>query len=301
MRVGLRVPRALFTSGGLPPAVALAEEAGLDLLCVGDHITFQGGQGGDGLIQAAALAALATRTELSVGVYQLALRHPVAVARQLVDVAGLSPAGLTLGVGAGGEDRSESAAVGVDPASRGRRLDEALTVLRSLLTGTPLDHNGEFFALDGVSVCPAPQRPVSIVVGGRSDAALRRAGRLGDGWLGLWVSDRRFAAAVRQVETIAADAGRSGVHWRHGLQVWCGFGADRAEATRLLAAEMETLYRLPFETFARWCPAGRPEEVAEFLAPYAAAGVTEVNLISVASDPLAAVAAAGQVRALLVS
>ncbi|SNQ46817.1 conserved hypothetical protein [Frankia canadensis] len=299
LRVGLRVPRALFSAGQLAPAVEAAESAGVDALCVGDHITFHGGQGGDGLIQAAALAGLARRAEVSVAVYQLALRHPVAVARQLVDVAALAAGGLVLGVGAGGEDRGEVRAVGVDPATRGRRLDESLAVLRALLTGEQVDHAGEFFTLDGVAVRPAPARPVPLLVGGRSEAALRRAGLLADGWLGVWISARRFTEMVERVEGVAADAGRAAPRWRHGLQVWCGFGADRERAQAALAAEMEGLYALPFERFARWCPAGRPEDVAEFLAPYAAAGASDVNLIAVADDPMAAVTAAAEVRTLL--
>ncbi|WP_007507334.1 LLM class flavin-dependent oxidoreductase [Pseudofrankia saprophytica] len=298
-RVGLRVPRGLFTAGLLPGAVARAEDAGLDLLAVGDHVTFHGGQGGDGLVQAAALAALARRARIAVSVYQLALRHPVAVARQLVDVAALAPGGLSFGVGAGGEDRAEVAALGVDPATRGRRLDESLAVLRRLLTGEPVDHEGPFFSLSGVAVRPAPSRPVPIIVGGRSDAALRRAALHGDGWLGVWVSPRRFAEAVGQVETIAADAGRAAPAWRHGLQVWCGFGADPRRAAAALAAEMEGLYGLPFERFARWCPAGRPDDVAEFLAPYVAAGAGEICLIAAAGDPMEAVAGAAAVRGLL--
>lgn len=299
-RVGLRMPRALFAAGRLREAVATAEEAGLDQLCVGDHVTFHGGQGGDGLMQAAALAALARRAEVSVSVYQLALRHPVVAARQIVDVASMAAGGLVLGVGAGGEDRAEVVACGVDPGTRGRRLDEAVAVVRSLLTGDPVDHEGEFFALADVSVRPAPPRGVPLLVGGRSEAALRRAGRLGDGWLGLWVSPGRFAAAVGRVEEIGAAAGRPPAgRWRHGLQVWCGFGPDHERARAALAAEMQTLYDLPFDRFARWCPAGRPEDVAEFLAPYAAGGAADLNLIAVAEDPLAAVAGAAEVRGLL--
>ncbi|OHV44644.1 hypothetical protein BCD48_25490 [Pseudofrankia sp. BMG5.36] len=297
--MGLRVPRGLFAAGRLRAAVDSAEAAGLDLLAVGDHVTFHGGQGGDGLVQAAALAVLARRARVAVSVYQLALRHPVAVARQVVDVAALAPGGLTLGVGVGGEDRREVEALGVDPATRGRRLDEALTVLRRLLTGEPVNHDGRFFTLSGVAVRPAPVRPVPIIVGGRSDAALRRAALHGDGWLGVWVSAARFAEAVRQVEAIAADAGRATPAWRHGLQVWCGFGDDPRRAAATLAAEMEGLYALPFERFARWCPAGQPEDVAEFLAPYAAAGARDVCLIAVADDPLEAVAGAAAVRELL--
>jgi alkanesulfonate monooxygenase SsuD/methylene tetrahydromethanopterin reductase-like flavin-dependent oxidoreductase (luciferase family) len=300
VRVGARLPRSLFSAGGrgqLAEAVAAAESVGLDRLGVGDHVTFRGGQGGDGLVQAAALAALARRAEVSVSVYQLALRHPVVAARQIADVAAMCAGGFALGVGAGGEDRAEVEACGVDPSTRGRRLDESLAVVRRLLAGETVDHDGEFFRLAGVAVLPSPPRDVPITVGGRSGAALRRAALLGDGWLGIWVSPRRFAAAIGELAGVAAASGRRDTRWRHGLTVWCGFGPDVESATRVLAAEMEGVYALPFAQFARWCPAGRPADVAEALAPYLAAGATDLNLIAVADDPLAAVHAAGEVRA----
>jgi alkanesulfonate monooxygenase SsuD/methylene tetrahydromethanopterin reductase-like flavin-dependent oxidoreductase (luciferase family) len=297
VRIGLRVPEPLFdNAGALREAVAAAEDGRLDALCVGDHVTFHGGRGQDGLVQAAALAVLARRAEIVVAVYQLQLRHPVVVARQVCDLARLAPAGFSLGVGVGGEDRDESWACGVDPAQRGRRTDESLTVLRRLLAGEVVAHTGPCFDLRDVAVSPTPANPVPILVGGRSDAALRRAARHGDGWLGVWVSPERFAASCAAVEEQAALPGRS---WRHGLQVWCGLGSRPEDAHAALRATMEGLYRIPFERFARWCPTGRPEDVAEFVDRYRAVGAHDINLIAVAASPIEAVEGAARVRALL--
>jgi alkanesulfonate monooxygenase SsuD/methylene tetrahydromethanopterin reductase-like flavin-dependent oxidoreductase (luciferase family) len=299
VRVGLRLPKALFADArALRAAVGRAEDGGLHQLSVGDHVTFHGGQGDDGLVQCAALAALADRAEIAVSVLQLPLRHPVPLARQVQNVARLAAGGFVLGVGVGGEDRHEVESCGVDPATRGRRTDESLTVLRPLLAGESVSFVGEFFQLEDVAVLPAPTRAVPILVGGRSDAALRRAAVHGDGWLGVWVSAERYAAAIDRVHAEAAAAGRTDVVWRHGLQVWCGFGADAASATKLLASEMERLYALPFERFAKWCPAGPPELVAEQVAAYAEAGASDVNLIAVAETPDEAIDGAIAVRAL---
>jgi alkanesulfonate monooxygenase SsuD/methylene tetrahydromethanopterin reductase-like flavin-dependent oxidoreductase (luciferase family) len=68
----------------------------------------------------------------------------------------------------------------VDPATRGRRTDEALTVLRGLLSGQPTSFRGEFFEIENACVRPAPEPAVPIVIGGRSRAALARAARHGD-------------------------------------------------------------------------------------------------------------------------
>ncbi|HVV31394.1 MAG TPA: LLM class flavin-dependent oxidoreductase [Mycobacteriales bacterium] len=299
MRLGLRVPATAFADAAvLREVVAVADDGGLDQLSVGDHVTFHGGQGNDGMVGAAALAGLSRRCEIGVSVYQLPLRHPVPVARQVQGIAALASGGFALGVGVGGEDRTEVRACGVDPATRGRRTDESLALLRRLLTGETVTAHGEFFDLDGVSVLPPPPRPVPLVVGGRSDAALRRAGAYGDGWLGVWVSSRRYADAVTAVQQHAVAAART-VDWRHGLQMWCGFGPEPARARALLAAQMEQLYALPFAKFEKWCPAGPPDVVAEAVAGYAGTGVRDVGLIAVAATPQDAVAGAVAVRRLL--
>jgi alkanesulfonate monooxygenase SsuD/methylene tetrahydromethanopterin reductase-like flavin-dependent oxidoreductase (luciferase family) len=234
-------------------------------------------------------------------VYLLALRHPTVVARQVATIAQLAPGRFVLGVGVGGEDRHEFEAVEVSPHTRGRRTDEALDVVRALLAGERVTHHGEFFHLDDVRVRPVPSPSVPIVIGGRSDAALRRAALRGDGWLGVWCSPARFAAAAASVESEAAKAGRTGVAWEHGMQIWVGIDRDRAAGRARLAAAMEQTYGVPFERFERYSPYGPPEEVAEFLAPYVDAGCTVFNLAPVTNDSAQGVAAVGEVKRLLLS
>jgi alkanesulfonate monooxygenase SsuD/methylene tetrahydromethanopterin reductase-like flavin-dependent oxidoreductase (luciferase family) len=278
--------------------LAGASAAGLDHVCVGDHVSFGGGAGFDGLLQAAVLAALHPSLPVYTGVYLLPLRHPVLVARQIADLGQLAPGRLIFGVGVGGEDRHEVAVCGVDPATRGRRMNESLTALRALLTGQPASCYGEFFGFEDAVIAPAPPR-VPIIVGGRSDAAIRRAGRLGDGWLGIWNSPRRFAAAVQLAADEAGRAGRTDPPRRHGMQVWCGLAGSREQARGLLAPAMEGFYGLPFARFEKYCPYGSPADVAEFLAGYAAEGCAEFNLIPQAPDADEAVAAVAEVKRLL--
>ena len=281
VRVGMFPPLGLLEQD---PEIARAfltrvAAAGIDHICCGDHVSFFAGMGFDGLVQAAALAMLHPALPVYTGVYLLPLRHPVLVARQLADIARIAPGRLIFGTGIGGEDRHEVAACGVDPASRGRRMDECLTVVRQLLTGKAVTFHGTFFDLDEAVIAPAPAEPIPIIVGGRSDAAVRRAGRLGDGWLGIWASPRRFAAAVELAADEAARAGRPRPPRRHAMQVWCGLADTKKAARACLAPAMEAFYQLPFERFERYCPYGTPDDVAEFLAPYAVAGCREFNLI----------------------
>jgi alkanesulfonate monooxygenase SsuD/methylene tetrahydromethanopterin reductase-like flavin-dependent oxidoreductase (luciferase family) len=301
IEVGLRVPRGLFAAGvdAVAAYAAAVEDAGLDRLWIGDHISFRGGQGYDGLIQATALASLTRRVMVQTAVYLLPLRHPLAVARQVASVAELAPGRLVFGVGVGGDDPAEVTNSGVELRSRGRRMDESLGIVRRLLAGEVVDHHGEHFHLDGASIVPTPAPAVPVVVGGRSDAALRRAGRLAEGWLGVWVSPQRFDSSVATVAEAAAEAGRGDTAWQHGLLVWCGFAESTAAARPALAGAMEDLYQMPFERFAATSPHGTPEQVTAALLPYVEAGVSTFLLAAVADDPKAAVAAAAEVRSRL--
>ena len=298
--VGLRVPFDLLGGAArLRDFVALAEAAGIDRLGTGDHVTFKGGQGFDGLVTATAIAAVSTQVTVQTSVYLLALRHPVPVARQLATLTGLARGRLLFGVGLGGEDPAELLACGVDPATRGARLNESLAVLQALADGTEVTMTGRFFQLDRVSIRPAPQPPIPIVIGGRSDAALRRAARYGDGWLGLWVSPARYAEATDLISQHAGEAGRRFTGWRHAMHVWCGLGTDQAVARARLAATMEELYQVPFQKFERYCPCGTPEDIAASLRPYVAAGCRAFNLSPVADNEEAAIEGAAAIRDML--
>jgi alkanesulfonate monooxygenase SsuD/methylene tetrahydromethanopterin reductase-like flavin-dependent oxidoreductase (luciferase family) len=271
-------------------------EAGIDHVMTGDHVMFHGGVGNDGLSDAASLITATEDLGVYLAVYLMVLRHPVVVARQILTVAQFGPGRLSLGLGIGGDDRQEVAACGVDPRTRGRRMDESLGVVRRLLRGESVTHDGEFFQLENARLGPVPDEPVPLVVGGRSAAALRRAARLGDGWLGIWMSAQRCAEAIATVEEQGAAVGRTGVGWRHGMTFWCGFGRDRAEATAHVAPMMENLYRLPFAKFERFVPAGPPEQVAEFILPFIRAGASTVNIIPFAGGDEAGIDSVAGVR-----
>jgi alkanesulfonate monooxygenase SsuD/methylene tetrahydromethanopterin reductase-like flavin-dependent oxidoreductase (luciferase family) len=276
----------------------LADQAGLDHVMVGDHVTWRNGGGFDGLIHATAALVAQPRLEVHLGLYLLPLRHPVLVARQIADIARLAPGRLVLGVGVGGDDRHEIEACGVDPRSRGRRTDESLPILRSLLRGDTVDVHGEFFELDDVAIRPTPSPPVPVMVGGRSDAALRRVAALGDGWLGLWASPRRFAEAVSQVDEYAAKIGRT-ISWTHGIVIWTGFGADESQARRYLEEVMRDWYGVPFEQFERWSPLGPPGAAADLVRAYIEAGACRITLAAHAATPEKAVEQVGEVRRLV--
>jgi alkanesulfonate monooxygenase SsuD/methylene tetrahydromethanopterin reductase-like flavin-dependent oxidoreductase (luciferase family) len=137
------------------------------------------------------------------------------------------------------------------------------------------------------------------LIGGRSDAALDRTAKLGDGWLALWVSPRRFAQARDRVRDVAAAAGRGDVAWRHTLQLWAGIDSSPERAAARLRPVMESSYGLPFERFERYCPCGRPEDVAAALAPYLEAGCRRFNIVPEAASLDEAIDAVGTLKDLL--
>ena len=148
--------------------LARIADAGVDHLFTADHISFFDGSGLDGLIHLAALSGLEGRLDLHLGVYLLALRHPMVAARQIASLAQAAPGRLTVGVGVGGEDRHEIEVCGVDHGRRGRRTDVALGLVRSLLDGDTVDGDGQFFDFTAglIRPTPAPPRRRSSSAGG---------------------------------------------------------------------------------------------------------------------------------------
>jgi probable F420-dependent oxidoreductase len=274
-----------------------AEAASIDGLFAGDHVTFYG-FGNDGLINLAAVAAVTERVQLMTSIYLLALRHPTPVALQCAMLDQLSLGRLVLGVGIGGEDPNEWWACGVDPKTRARRTDEALQILRSLWTQEETTFEGKYFRLDKVRLEPKPFRDdgIPIHIGGRSDAALRRAARYGDAWIAVWVSAQRMHEAREKIDEWATAAGRDPARIRLGLQLWHAVDDDRDQARERLARRMEGFYQIPYERFERYAPYGQPEEIAEFLTPYLEAGCDHLNLLSIQSSQEEVVQAALAVK-----
>jgi alkanesulfonate monooxygenase SsuD/methylene tetrahydromethanopterin reductase-like flavin-dependent oxidoreductase (luciferase family) len=285
--------------GRLAELTAIVAGAGLDHVTVGDHVSFAGGNGADGLVQATALLSSHPTLPVQTGVYLLALRHPAVVARQLSTISEIAPGRLTFGVGVGGDDPRELELCGVEPKTRGARTSEALALLREFLTGEEVTFAGRFFNVEGAAIRPAPQPSPAILVGGRSDAALRRAGRLGDGWLALWVSPRRYTEGVGLAQQAAEAAGRPDVAWEHTLQLWTGFDRTHERAVARLRPVMERAYGMEFERFERYTPCGRPEDVAAELEPFLRAGCRRFNLVFEADGLDAAAAAAAELKDLL--
>jgi probable F420-dependent oxidoreductase len=158
------------------------------------------------------LGYLAGRTErirLGTHVYNLGLRHPFIAARGVQTLDLLSGGRAEFGIGVSWLEE-EWRAVGLDFHTRGRRVDEALAVCKRLWTEPEVEHHGEFFDFDPIAFEPKPvQQPwPPILVGGESDAALRRAARAGDGWLGMAHTPETVGAPIARLRELLADVDR---------------------------------------------------------------------------------------------
>ena len=157
------------------------------------------------------LAAHTERLTLATGVLVLPNHHPVVLAKRAATVDALSGGRLRLCVGVGWL-REEIEACGTEFASRGRRADEQLVVLRALWDGQPagVSHHGEFFQFDNVVCNPKPvaRSGLPVHIGGHSEAAARRAGRLGDGFQPLGVAGAQLADLLTLMRDEATAAGR---------------------------------------------------------------------------------------------
>ena len=295
-RIIIRTPRGLTggNAGTLRTWVADAEAAGIDGVFSGDHVSFHDGMSYDGLINATAMAAASERLTIWTAVYLLALRHPVPVASQVSTLAALAPGRFMFGLGLGGEDPHELEVCGVDPKTRGRRLDSHLEVVRALLAGDEVTVNDEFLSIPAAIIRPIPRPAVPILVGGRSDAALKRTARAADGWIGIWVSPQRAEAALETIADYASGYGRPRPE-RNVLMVWCGLGESVEHGRSLVAPVMEGIYKIPFARFEKYTPCGTPADIAAAVAPFVGLGFDDVILNGVAEDEDALIALSAEV------
>ena len=157
------------------------------------------------------IAGRTERVRLGTNVYLMGLRHPFVAARAVQTLDVVSGGRAEIGIGAGWL-RQEWTAAGLDPRTRGRRLDECLAVCKRLWTEEVVEHHGEFYDFGPVAFEPKPvQKPFPpLHVGGDSPAALRRAALHASGWYGLQVTLEGASAQIRKLRELRREAGREG-------------------------------------------------------------------------------------------
>jgi probable F420-dependent oxidoreductase len=211
----------------------------------------------DPLVTLGYAAAVTRRARLGVAVVNLPFVSPVLLAKQSTTVDILSGGRLDLGLGLGWADE-EFVASGVSKRHQGRRADEFIAVLKALWTDEVAAHEGEFYRVPAARMEPKPvQRPhPPILLGGTVPAALRRAGRLTDGWVSSSRADLdRIGESIEIVRAAAVEAGRDPAALRFVCRGVVRVGATETPRRRLT---------------------GTIEQIASDLEPVAAQGVTEL-------------------------
>jgi probable F420-dependent oxidoreductase len=217
---------AFLDTDQLVPIARAAEEAGFYGIAIPDHIFYPkdlqspylySSDGSppyspdtpwpDPWVAIAAMAAATERIRFTTNIYIAPARDVFTVAKLTSTASVLSGGRVSLGVGPGW-CREEFDQTGQDFATRGKRLDEMIEVLRTLWAGGFVEHHGTHFDFDPLRINPVPSEPIPIYIGGHSKVALRRTARLGDGWIGVAYTPDEAEAKLSEVHAALRDAGR---------------------------------------------------------------------------------------------
>lgn len=209
----------------IPLAVA-AEQAGYDSFSVADSICYPAhsdtkypyNQDGtrafiadkpfiEPFVLMAAIGARTQRLRLVTFVVKLPIRHPVLVAKQVGSLVAMIGDRLCFGVGLSPWPE-DFAVTGTQWERRGPRMDEMIAIIRGLLAGGWFEHKGEFYDIPRIKICPVPVKPVPIVIGGHADGALRRAARIGDGWMHAGGGPENLGELIARVMRYRREYGR---------------------------------------------------------------------------------------------
>lgn len=226
MRLTVEFPSVVHRNGpGEIARLATAiEQIGYDEIDIFDHVVMGHPQPDresgpypanmpilEALVTLGFIAAVTERVGLGTEVLVLPQRQPVLTAKQFSTLDTLSGGRLRVGVGVGWQE-SEYEALGMDFGTRGAAMDEAIDLMKACWTADSIDFEGEHFVSRSMAMEPKPPQTtaggdIPIWIGGGSKAALRRAGRVGAGWMGSGILG---AAAVSAIDTVKAEAERAG-------------------------------------------------------------------------------------------
>ncbi len=250
------------------------ESLGFDSVWTGEHMLFHGPVT-DGLITLAAFAGRTSRIKVGSAINLLPLRPPVVVAKAVSTLDVVSKGRFIFGIGVGGEFPKEFEACGVPVHERGRRANEAIEICRKLWTEDHVTYEGKIFQLRDVTMLPKPVQPGGppIIISGRSEAAIHRAARLGDGYMPYLFTPERYADALKQIYAMANDVKRDMSRFTPYHFVFTAVAETHDEAHRLAVEKLSRRYNQPFENLVeRYCALGTPKECVERLQRFVEAG-----------------------------
>ncbi|MFT4571504.1 MAG: putative F420-dependent oxidoreductase [Hyphomicrobiaceae bacterium] len=239
-----------------------ADQAGWDWFAISDHVLFpetlessypyvEGGKPywdaeaawPDPIVAIAAMAAVTEKLRFMTNVYILPARNPLLVAKAVGTAAVMSGGRISLGVGTGWM-REEFEMLGQRFERRGKRTNECIEVLRALWHTGRAEFHGEFYDFEPVRMFPVPSAPIPIYVGGLSEPALRRAARLGDGWIAVQHTTDEIAGYVAKINEYRKEYGREAEPFEFVVAATDAFDVDAYK--RLEDVGATTLITVPW-------------------------------------------------------
>lgn len=263
------------------------EELGYDSAWTSEHLFFYVPMF-DCMTVLAAMAAVTERVKLGTAVTLLPLRQPAWTAKEVATVDIISDGRVILGVGVGGEYPKEFEAAGVPVKERGARMDEAIRVMKLLYTENNVTFDGRFTHLPGVTLGPKPRQPGGppIWVAGRSDAAIKRAATLGDGYVPYLFSPERFKDGWAKVRELAEKAGRDPNAITPAIYQFVALADSYEEGKKAAIADLQVRYNQPFDKVVdRYVVMGTPDDCVKRLSDFAGAGVQHFILVPIGLSP----------------
>jgi alkanesulfonate monooxygenase SsuD/methylene tetrahydromethanopterin reductase-like flavin-dependent oxidoreductase (luciferase family) len=262
-----------------------AEQLGADALWACDHLFWHGPSLEP--MMALAVAATATSTaRLGTCVVQLPLRRASALAKQAATLQSLTAGRMVLGVGVGSHP-GEYEQVGIDYHSRGRQLDAGITELRRAWSSGVGVSRGDTDSDGPLRYRQLPEPPaIPVWVGGSSEAALRRAAALADGWMPLFLDPPVYRQAIDRLGKEIERAGRDATAVTPSIVLFVSIDDDASTGRRRGTEWMGSLYGIPAKAFERHLVSGTAAEVAGVVSEFRSAGAEHVAVYITDDRPL---------------
>jgi len=217
------------------------------------------------------------KMKLGTSTLVLPTRNPIVLAKELATLDFLSRGRLFPAFGLGGDESRDLQAVGVNRKERAARADEMIVLMRRLWTEENVTFEGKFYSVQNAAITPRPWQTsgLPIWIGGRSQAAMRRTGRLGDGWLVSSVTPLEVEAGIKTIRSYASEAGRQVPEDHYGALIPFCFAANDEEAFEVAGSSVRPRADVSVREFTAF---GNPDQVRAKVQAYIAAGTTKFVL-----------------------
>ncbi|MBL8932873.1 MAG: LLM class flavin-dependent oxidoreductase [Kineosporiaceae bacterium] len=263
----------------LAPTLAYADAAGFSHIWAPDRTLSAQPPFLDALTVLGALAVLTQHVTIGPVSLIASRRNPVNTAHALASVEYLSGGRLTVGVGVSGIEPKEFAIAGIDTAVRGAVTDEYLHLWRRLWGEEEVTHDGVHYRCDDITLHPRPNRHIPVWVAGGSEAAQRRAGRLGDAWIPTFVTPDAYTAGFDVVRGTAQDAGRDPDAITPAVYVFGAISQDREVARQIADLSLQGMIGAPLAAVEQSCIVGTGDDWVAQLERWQEAGVRHVSAV----------------------